>query len=90
MTESTGSLHILSASKLKTYSMCSKKYWYEYVQKEEKKNSPALALGTAVHKTIERVYRDNADPVPTFTTTFSEELTTRQIEDDATKERNDG
>lgn len=89
MTESTG-LYVLSASKLKTYSMCSKKYWYEYVQKEEKKGSPSMALGTAVHKTIERVYREHIDPVPTFLAALDTEIETRQIEDDISRQRNDG
>ncbi len=48
----------LSASKMKTFATCPKKYWYEYVQRSDKKKHPAAVLGTAVHRTIERLHTE--------------------------------
>jgi len=67
-------LKVLSASKLKTFSACNRKYYYEYVDKQQTKKHPAAALGTAVHKTIELVYKEQVDPVLTFANTFNAEL----------------
>lgn len=74
MTESTSGLITVSASKLKTFSSCPRKYYYEYVDKQPKEKHPAAALGSAVHKTIELVYKNHVEPVSTFLTTFDAEL----------------
>lgn len=52
----------LSASKLKTYNACPRKYWYEYVQHKSKMKHPAAVLGIAVHKTIERLHKEGDIP----------------------------
>jgi CRISPR/Cas system-associated exonuclease Cas4 (RecB family) len=59
----TDSLVTLSASKLKTFSNCPRKYWYDYVERVETKKHPAAVLGTAVHKTIERGYKEETPPL---------------------------
>src|SRR6185369_12394938 len=66
----------LSASKLKTYTSCPKKYWYEYVQKDDKTKHPAAVLGTAVHRTIEKLHRgeqDAAGPIFLFSQEYQKE-----------------
>jgi CRISPR/Cas system-associated exonuclease Cas4 (RecB family) len=46
----------LSASKLKTFSSCPKKFYYEYVDRQESTKHIAAIMGTAVHKSIDSVY----------------------------------
>lgn len=66
-------LQTVSASKIKTYRTCSKKYEYTYINKPEvlvhteSKNIGAL-LGSSLHRAIEMKYKENADPLTTFTT----------------------
>jgi len=87
----TDGLITLSASKLKTFTACERKYYYEYIDRRESKKHPAAALGTAVHKTIERVYKEGTDPAPIFLAEFDKEIV--QYEDvdvDLRKYRADG
>ena len=84
-------LTTLSASKLKTFSSCEKKYYYEYIEKACTDRHPAAALGTSVHKTIEHVYREQTDPIATFSEIFGKEIA--QYEDtgiDLRKYQTDG
>jgi hypothetical protein len=83
LNEST--LITLSASKLKTFNACERKFYYEYVDRQETVKHPAAALGTAVHKTIERVYREQIDPVPTFVDEFGKELLANNLNIDDVK-----
>lgn len=61
--QSTTSLPQISASKLKTWRTCSKKYYYTYVSKptleehREEKNVGAL-LGSVLHRVIYEYYKD--------------------------------
>lgn len=45
----------LSASAIKTYESCKRKYWYSYIDKRKlpRKNWPHLVLGNFVHKVLE-------------------------------------
>lgn len=67
-------LHVLSASKLKTFESCARKYYYQYIERLLTERHPAAALGSAVHKTIEVVYDQRVDPVITFLNEFDREL----------------
>lgn len=78
-------LTILSASKLKVFSSCNRKFYYEYVEKQETKKHPAACLGSAVHRTIERVYKENVDPAETFSTEFAHELVVLDTDVDTAK-----
>jgi hypothetical protein len=88
------SLIQLSASKIKTFQSCPRKYYYEYLHKLPKEKHPAAALGSAVHKTIERVYKEHAEPVSTFLKEFAHELVKYNITEfswgQEAKLRNDG
>lgn len=56
----------LSASRLKTYSSCAKKYWYEYVERVETPKHIAAIMGSAVHQTVHNYYsaaREGLEPV---------------------------
>ena len=61
MSDGITGLKVLSASKLKTFNACNRKYYYEYVDKQPSKKHPAACLGSAVHKTIERVYKEGVN-----------------------------
>jgi CRISPR/Cas system-associated exonuclease Cas4 (RecB family) len=80
----------LSASKLKTYSACPRKFYYEYMDRQESEKHPAAALGTAVHKTIEKVYREQTDPAVTFLATFDTETAEFDETVDLRKYKTDG
>lgn len=63
-------LQTISASKIKTYRTCAKKYYYTYKlaykdRPEQEKNIGAL-YGTALHEAIEQRYRTGANPVFVF------------------------
>lgn len=65
----------LSASKLKLFTVCPRQFWYAYIEKlDGGPRHPAAALGSAVHSTIEQVYKQHADPVMTFLRTLPIEL----------------
>lgn len=49
-------LRSLSASKLKTFSSCPRKFMYEYVHRQEKVRNAYAAMGTAVHRAIDSTY----------------------------------
>jgi len=86
----TSGLLTLSASRLKTFSACPKQYYYAYIDKQDTKKHPAAVLGTAVHRTIERVYRDRTEPVSTFIREFDAEAEKCGVEDPRSKYKNDG
>jgi hypothetical protein len=65
---------VLSASKLKTYKLCSQRYKYQYVDKLPSPKHPAAALGSAVHATIDKVFKQRQDPVSLFIQEFNHEL----------------
>lgn len=51
------------------------------MDKQPSKKHPAAALGTAVHKTIESVYKtEGIDPVSTFSRLFTSELAASEID----------
>lgn len=56
----------LSASRIKLFTSCERKYYYEYVEEVKKPKHPAALVGSAVHKTIERVYREFGNPIDIF------------------------
>lgn len=43
----------MSYSRINTYDMCPKKYYFDYIQKEPRIFGPAAALGTVVHAVLE-------------------------------------
>lgn len=43
----------LSASSVKTYEQCPRKYYYNYIDKQKKKSWPHFDLGNLCHKTLE-------------------------------------
>lgn len=45
----------MSYSRIDTYDMCRAKYYYSYIQKEERVFGPAAALGNMVHGVLEEV-----------------------------------
>ena len=53
MTIKKSGLLKLSASSIKTYEQCPRKWYFTYVTKEPKKDWPHLALGNFVHKVLE-------------------------------------
>lgn len=67
-------LPTLSASKLKTFVGCNKRYQYQYIERFPQDKHPAAALGTAVHATIDKVYKQRQDPVSLFIKEFTKEL----------------
>ena len=50
------SLPIYSASQLKTWELCPRKWAWEYVAKFKQPPTPAMLRGTAMHKALERIY----------------------------------
>ena len=51
----------LSASSVKTYEQCPKKYYYSYIDKQPKQDWEHLLLGNCAHRTLEifhNIYRD--------------------------------
>ena len=51
-------LQHLSASSVKTYQMCPRKWRYRYVDRLPEPPSAAMARGTLVHETVERYWRN--------------------------------
>jgi putative RecB family exonuclease len=49
---------VLSASRLKTFQQCPRKYYYNYIEKLPKKDWPHFDLGTLVHGTLEKFHED--------------------------------
>lgn len=60
---------ILSASKIKTFSSCARKYYYNYVEKIESDKHPGALCGTAVHKAIELGFQGQ-DPFMVYLDTW--------------------
>lgn len=58
------SLIDISYSRLSTYEMCNAKYFYSYIQREDRVFGPAAALGNVVHGVLEEV--DWAEPLDGF------------------------
>lgn len=46
----------LSASKIKTFKQCPRKYYYNYIEKLERKDWPHLDLGNLIHNTLEKFH----------------------------------
>lgn len=57
-TLSNPNLRVLSASKIKTYAGCARKYKYAYIDRLDQEKHPAAILGSSIHKSIERIYRN--------------------------------
>src|SRR5688572_26235555 len=49
-------LRSISASKIKTFSSCPRKFMYEYIERQSKTRNVYAAMGTAVHKAIDSTY----------------------------------
>lgn len=50
-----------SATQLATYASCPRRYWYRYVERREPEHrAPGLALGSAIHSTIEWWFEETA------------------------------
>lgn len=78
----------LSASKIKTFMSCNKKYQYRYIDKVPYTRTTALVLGTAIHKAIELGYQGE-DPQRVFYDAWHAQLAEEGIEHNA-KEFNRG
>jgi ATP-dependent exoDNAse (exonuclease V) beta subunit len=74
--ESSNKLPSLSASRIKVYQSCARKYFYQYVATERPKGDVHIAalFGTAMHEAIEKFYKHGIDMVQTFTDSFDEEV----------------
>jgi len=48
-----------SASRLKTYLECKRKYYYRYIQKIQAKDDDELNEGSFLHKVLERIHENN-------------------------------
>ena len=57
MTEEKNTI-VLSASKIKTYKQCPRKYYYHYIEKLPRKDWPHFDLGTLVHGALENFHQD--------------------------------
>lgn len=53
-------LRTLSASKIKTFQTCNRQYKYRYVDRVQSEKTQSLALGSAVHKAVEKIYKDRS------------------------------
>lgn len=51
----------MSYSRLDTYDMCPSKYWFTYIQKEERVFGPAATLGNILHSVLEDHVGDELD-----------------------------
>lgn len=49
-------LYKLSASKLKTYSSCGRKFFYDYVERADSPKHVAAIMGTVAHRTIQQTH----------------------------------
>lgn len=84
---------VLSASKLKTFVGCGRRYKYQYIERVPVLKHPAAALGTAIHNTIDAVYKEKRDPIKFFVDAFDEEIRNANIllnYDEYQKYREDG
>lgn len=73
---------IISASKLKTYSSCGRKYYYQYKEKAASEKTIPLIMGTSVHKAIEEGYRGK-HPELVYTQTWQKEIADNNLEHNA-------
>lgn len=64
----------LSASRIKSFSSCPRKFYYRYILEEPEPQNPAAAMGSAVHKTIEIVHQEGGDPVNTYNGLWIEQM----------------
>jgi CRISPR/Cas system-associated exonuclease Cas4 (RecB family) len=68
-------LDTLSASKLKTFAACPRKYHYSYLLRAPQTRHPAAAMGTCIHKAIEVGHRDGTDSLSAYNTAWMHEYT---------------
>lgn len=69
----------LSASKLKTYHMCNRRYYYQYVRKVPTQKKISAVLGTSVHKAIEMGHKgENHNEV--YSQTWDKELELNEVQ----------
>jgi CRISPR/Cas system-associated exonuclease Cas4 (RecB family) len=68
-------LPTVSATRIKTFASCPRKYYYQYVKKLPSVRHPAATMGTAVHRAIDSVYKDpTAQPLNVYNGTWLEEF----------------
>jgi len=79
---------ILSASKIKTYSSCARKYYYGYVEHLDSDKHPGALCGTSVHKAIELGFQGE-NPFDVYFRTWRE-LTQNLVHPKLTKYYTDG
>lgn len=70
---------IISASKLKTYSSCGQKYFYQYVEKRDRQDTIPLIMGSAIHKAIEAGY-GGEDPMKIYTHEWHKKIANAGLE----------
>jgi predicted lipoprotein with Yx(FWY)xxD motif len=58
----TGDAHVLSASQLKTYKACPRKWGFKYLDKLPDPTGPGARFGTDVHKVLEDYFQDGKEP----------------------------
>jgi hypothetical protein len=73
MTVLSSDLPTFSASKIKTFSACKRKYYYSYIVREAQKRNPAAAMGTCVHKTVESFHRGELSSPDDLWTVYNNE-----------------
>lgn len=69
----------LSASKIKTYQLCPRRYWYRYILNKEEPQTPYTILGSSVHKAIELGYQRQEEPTALFTEVWLEKIKEHQM-----------
>ncbi len=79
--QSRDGLRVLSASRMKTFTSCHRKYWYNYVEQHPYIKNMGQIRGTSVHKSVEEKFRDiksgnvqNVDPLLVYDDTFGKEM----------------
>lgn len=61
--DSSNGLPVISASKIKTYKTCARKFYHTYIERSEDRDSKNIGaiMGTALHEAIEAKYRKQTD-----------------------------
>lgn len=79
----------LSASSVKTYTQCPRKYRYTYIDRIQRKEWEHLDLGNFCHKTLEifhREYKDNKDGVKSLNSLMTNSFNTARKDFELTEE----
>lgn len=79
-------MRTLSASKLKTFSTCERKYKYAYIDRLPQEKNQFAALGSSIHKAVERGYKNPEllrDRMMLALNSYNEEIAKHEISPDS-------